>query len=338
MRLESSEMKEQKIKRINNTLDRLSEHETACRLCPRECGVNRKRGEKGFCGISNQAILSHAVLHFGEEPVLSGCHDCTEGNTGPSPQKGGSGALFFSGCNLKCFFCQNYQLSWLNRGEELSPEEISSHMLALQEKGALNINLVSPTHIVVPLLKALKSAYARGFDIPLVYNSNGYEKSEIIQLLDGIVDIYLPDCKYFSPRLSRDLSIAPDYFTHAGPTLLEMHRQQPALVYGENEIARKGLIIRHLVLPGQSEDSFRILEWVARSLSPSVCISLMSQYRPCFKAPASLQKTLDPEEYRKVMERALELGFDSLFIQPEPFAPQEHRTPDFDRKDPFDWT
>ncbi len=326
------------MKRIDNALDRMSEHETACRLCPRECGVNRKKGEKGFCQISNHIILSHAVLHFGEEPVLSGCHDCVKGISEPLPTKRGSGALFFSGCNLKCCYCQNYQLSWLNQGEELSPEEIASCMLTLQEKGALNINLVSPTHIIIPLLKALKLAYAQGLNIPLVYNSNAYEKREVIQHLDGIADIYLPDCKYYSPRLSQDLSYASDYFTHAGPALLEMFRQQPALVCGENEIARKGLIIRHLILPGQSEDSLRIMEWIARNISPSVCISLMSQYWPCFKAPASLKKTLDPEEYRKVVDRALELGFDSLFIQPEPFAPEEHRTPDFDRKDPFKWT
>jgi putative pyruvate formate lyase activating enzyme len=289
--------------------------------------------------ISKKVILSHAVLHFGEEPVLSGCHDCAGGDADPlSPRKGGSGALFFSGCNLKCCFCQNYQLSWLNQGEEVTPEEIASLMLVLQEKGALNINLVSPTHIVVPLLKALKSAYARGLDIPLVYNSNGYEKSEVIQQLDGIVDVYLPDCKYFSPRLSQDLSGASDYFMYAASALLEMHRQHSRLACDEHEIARKGLIIRHLVLPGQSEDSIRILEWIASNFSPSVCLSLMSQYWPCFKAPASLQKTLDPEEYRKVVDKALDLGFDSLFIQPELFAPEEHRTPDFNRKDPFEWT
>jgi putative pyruvate formate lyase activating enzyme len=338
MRQKTSEMKQQKINRIENALDRLSKHVTSCKLCPRECGVNRKKGEKGFCGISNQAILSHAVLHFGEEPVLSGYHDCAEDNAGAFPQKGGSGALFFAGCNLKCCFCQNYQLSWLNQGEKMTPEEIASHMLALQEKGALNINLVSPTHIVVPLLKALKLAYARGLNIPLVYNSNGYEKREVIRHLKGIVDIYLPDCKYHSPRLSQDLSGASDYFTHAGPALLEMYRQQPTLECDANEIARKGLIIRHLVLPGQSEESLRILEWIAQQLSPSVCLSLMSQYWPCFKAPSSLQKTLDPEEYGKIMDRAFELGFDSLFIQPEPFVPEEHRTPDFNRTDPFDWT
>lgn len=331
-------MKEQKIGRIDTALGRLGENETECRLCPRECGVNRKKGDEGFCQTTNQVILSHAVLHFGEEPVLSGCHDCAEHNAGASPQKGGSGALFFSGCNLKCCFCQNYQLSWLNRGKEISPEEIASHMLALQEKGALNINLVSPTHIVMPLLKALKLAYAQGLNIPLVYNSNGYEKREIIQHLDGIVDIYLPDCKYFSSRLSQNLSCASDYFTHAGPALLEMYRQQPTLVCDENEIARKGLIIRHLVLPGQSEDSLQVLEWIAQNLSLSVCLSLMSQYYPCFKAPAYLQKTMDPDEYRKVVDRAQDLGFEALFIQPEPFVPEEHRTPDFDRKDPFEWT
>jgi putative pyruvate formate lyase activating enzyme len=331
-------MNEQKIKRIDNALDRLSKHEMTCQLCPRECGINRKKREKGFCRISHQAVLSHAVLHFGEEPALSGCCDCEEGSTESTFEKRGSGALFFSGCNLKCCFCQNYQLSWLDLGNTLSPAKIASQMLALQEKGALNINLVSPTHIVVALLKALKLAYVQGLNIPLVYNSNGYEKSEVIRHLDKIVDIYLPDFKYFSPRLSGELSGASDYFSYAGPAILEMYRQQPILVCDEHEIARRGLIIRHLVLPGQYQDSFRILEWIARNLSPAVSLSLMSQYKPCFKAPASLQKTLDQEEYRRVVDKALELGFDTLFIQPEPFAPEEHRTPDFEREDPFDWT
>ncbi len=331
-------MLEQKIERIKEALHDLISHEKGCRLCPRECGVNRSRGEKGFCQMGAQAFLSHAVLHFGEEPLLSGHHDCgRETRTGHSPQKG-SGALFFSGCNLKCLFCQNYQLSWLNQGTEISPEELASHMLDLQKSGALNINLVSPTHIIVPILKALKSAYEQGLRLPIVYNSNGYEKVEVIKRLDGIVDIYLPDLKYFSPRGSEKFSRAKDYFNTASQVIREMHRQQPELVCNDSDIAEKGLIIRHLILPAQSEDSLHLLEWVAHTISSRVCLSLMSQYWPCFKAPPLLQRSLSPLEYNKVLDRAFELGFETLFFQPNPFAPDEHRLPDFNSKDPFEWT
>jgi putative pyruvate formate lyase activating enzyme len=330
-------MSSQKIEKIQNALERLLPHETECQLCPRDCRVNRSRGEKGFCQTSNQAVLSHAILHYGEEPVLSGYHNCTEaGKTELSFQQG-SGALFFSGCNLKCLFCQNYQISWFNKGTEFSSDELARKMLHLQKKGALNINLISPTHLVVPILKALKSAYQHGLEIPLVYNSNGYEKAEIIRELDGIVDIYLPDLKYFSPTLSAKLSGAEDYFISASKAIQEMLRQQPELICDKSDVAKRGLIIRHLILPGLSDDSLRILEWIARNLDGHFGLSLMSQYHPCFKAPACLQKSLHPEEYSKVLDRAFELEFEILFTQPEPFSRKQHLLPDFDKRDPFEW-
>jgi len=331
-------MSVQKIKKIQKALENLIHHETECRLCPRECRVNRSRGEKGFCQMGSQAVLSHAILHYGEEPILSGHHDCTETIKTEHCLQRGSGALFFSGCNLKCLFCQNYQLSWFNKGTEFSSEELATQMLDLQKKGALNINLISPTHLIVPILKALKLAYQHGLKLPLVYNSNGYEKVEIIRQLNGIVDIYLPDLKYFSPHLSAKFSGAEDYFVSASMTIQEMSRQQPELICNESDVAKQGLIIRHLILPGQSDDSLHILGWIARNLAGQFGLSLMSQYYPRFKAPPCLQKTLDTGEYTKVLDRAIELEFEILFIQPESFSPKEHLLPDFDRGDPFEWT
>jgi putative pyruvate formate lyase activating enzyme len=328
----------QKIERIQEALESLIPNERQCRLCPRECGVDRSAGERGFCQTGDQASLSHALLHFGEEPILSGHHDCkktmrTEQNLGQ-----GSGALFFAGCNLKCLFCQNYQLSWFNKGTESNSEELAAHMINLQRKGALNINLISPTHVVVPILKALKSAYQKGLEIPLIYNSNGYEKAAIIKQLDGIVDIYLPDLKYFSPHLSTKFSGAEDYFDHASTAIQEMFRQQPELICSDSGIAQKGLVIRHLILPEQSDDSLHILEWIGHELSDQIGLSLMSQYHPCFKAPPCLQKYLVPEEYAKVLNRAFEMEFETLFYQPQSFSPKERLLPDFERRDPFEWT
>jgi len=305
-----------------------------------KCKSENETKSKKLCIIqtANQASLSHAVLHFGEEPVLSGLHDCAE-ETGKTPLlRSGSGTLFFSGCNLKCCFCQNYQISWLNQGEELMPDELAGQMIDLQNKGALNINLVSPTHILLPILIALRTAYAQGLHIPLVYNSNGYEKAEVIQHLQGIVDIYLPDCKYFSQELSGTLSQTSDYFLFASASIQEMYRQMPNFVYDDQDTAQKGLIIRHLVLPGQSEDSIKVLQWLAQNCRDGIALSLMSQYKPCHKSPPSLQRSLEVEGYNRVVEKALDSGFETLFIQPEPFAPEEHRTPDFNRKNPFDWS
>jgi putative pyruvate formate lyase activating enzyme len=327
-----------KFKRIEKALDNLSGLELECRLCPQECRVNRRAGQTGICQSTNEASLSHALLHFGEEPVLSGIKDCAKAEARDTFQRSGSGTIFFSGCNLKCLFCQNYQLSWLNQGKAVSDEELAGKMLYLQEKGGLNINLVSPTHLLLPILRALRIALEQGLELPIVYNSNGYEKAEVIENLEGIIDIYLPDLKYFSPEVAGRFSSGPDYFEKASLAVKEMHRQQPELLLSEKEVALKGLIIRHLVLPGQVEDSLSILDWIAQNLHTSVCLSLMSQYHPCFKAPAEIQRSLTPEDYGRVITRAEELGFETIFIQPEPFAETEHLVPDFNLKDPFKWS
>jgi len=209
-------------------------------------------------------------------------------------------------------------------------------MLDLQDAGALNINFVSPSHVILPILRALRIAVSRGLALPLVYNSNGYEDARIIGLLDGIIDIYLPDIKYASPRASLKYSNAADYFEHAGPAVREMSLQQPVLDVDASGIARKGLIVRHLVMPGLSDDSLEILDWLGANLSPCIGLSLMSQYHPCHEAPEEIQRPIEPEEYARVTERAVALGFENIFIQPGPFA-GGRLIPDFRRKEPFRW-
>jgi putative pyruvate formate lyase activating enzyme len=328
---------QQKIKKIDAALAKLAGHEASCRLCPRECGVNRGRGEKGFCQSGNKAVVSHALLHYGEEPVLSGCRDCVETRTGGASRRSGSGTIFLAGCNLKCSFCQNYQLSWLGQGRIVSDEELARVMLELEGRGALNINLVSPTHLLLPILRALRIAYVEGLNLPVVYNANGYEKADIIINLDEIIDVYLPDLKYFSAEVAGRFSGAPNYFQHASLAIKEMSIQRPVLLLDKENIAKEGLIVRHLVLPGQTKDSQAILEWLAAELSTHICLSLMSQFRACYRAPEELQRPLRPEEYQQVLARAQELGFENMFIQPAAFGSEDHLVPDFNLKAPFHW-
>jgi putative pyruvate formate lyase activating enzyme len=327
-----------KIDRIDRALARLGAQEADCRLCPRECRVDRSAGEKGYCGSGVMAAVSHALLHFGEEPVLSGPETVAHGEADSSSARGGSGTLFFAGCNLKCQFCQNYQLSWLGQGRPVRDEELAGLMLGLQEKGALNINLVSPTHLVLPILRALRIALAKGLNIPLVSNSSGYEKASVLAHLEGIIDIYLPDLKYVSSPLSLKHSGAADYFKWAGEAIKEMAFQQPVLELDDRGLARRGLIVRHLVLPGQVEDSLAVLDWLAGVCGGRVAVSLMSQYRPCYQAAGELRRPLSAEEYDKVLSRARQLDFDRMFVQPETFGPDDHLFPDFDLIEPFRWT
>lgn len=326
---------EAKIQRLEEALDRLATHETDCRLCPRECRVNRAKGETGFCKSGTQASISHALLHYGEEPLLSGIEDCEDMRAPGKPC--GSGTIFFSGCHLKCVFCQNYQLSWENSGEPLSDEELAERMLILQAEGALNINLVSPTHSILPILNAIRIATLKGLHLPIVYNSNGYEKADIIRHFEGIIDIYLPDIKYLSDALAMSLSGVSDYFSRTRLAISEMYMQKPVLILDERGIALEGLIMRHLILPDHSEDSIGILDWIAQDLSTSVCLSLMSQYQPCFKAPREFQKSLSTHEYLRVLEKARHLGFKTVFFQSEPSPLKESLAPDFSSPDPFHW-
>jgi putative pyruvate formate lyase activating enzyme len=263
------------------------------------------------------------LLHFGEEPAISG--------------RSGSGTVFFTGCNLKCLFCQNYQLSWLLEGEPVTDERLAAMMLDLQAQGAHNINLVSPTHVVLPVLRALRLALAEGLVLPLVWNSNGYESLDVVRALEGVVDVYLPDLKYRSPVLSKRYSAAADYFDRASEAVREMSLQRPALDLAADGTARRGVVVRHLVLPGAVDDTIDLLRWMRESLSPYVGLSLMSQYHPCFEAPEELRRGVTPEEYRRAADEAMRLGFDPLFLQPEPFRPDEHLVPDFRKDKPFRW-
>jgi putative pyruvate formate lyase activating enzyme len=210
-------------------------------------------------------------------------------------------------------------------------------MLGLQAKGAHNINFVSPTHVVLPILRALRIALSEGLDIPLVWNSNGYDGLEVVRALEGIIDVYLPDLKYHSPVISKKYSAAGDYFVRASEAVREMALQQPALDLGPGGTARRGLVIRHLILPGAVEDTLVILKWIRENLSPFIGLSLMSQYHPCFRAPDEIQRGVSEDEYRRAADEALALGFDHLFLQPEPFRPDEHLVPDFRKDKPFRW-
>ena len=324
-----------KLKKIQYALDALGEHERCCRLCPRECGVNRKKGERGYCQAGNRASLSHALLHLGEEPILSGHQDCRIESR--KDAKHGSGTIFFTGCHLKCVFCQNHQLSWQNKGTPIADEELAVLMLDLQARGALNINFVSPSHLLLPLLRALQIAFEQGLHLPLVYNCSGYEKAKIIRELDGIIDVYLPDFKYSSAEVSLKYSGVDDYFFHASAALREMVRQRPALIVNSQQAATEGVLIRHLVLPGQVEDSLAILEWIDDHISAKVGLSLMSQYQPCYKAPPELQRRISSAEYARVLAKAEELQSEMVFVQPGPLSPEDSLVPDFDKKSPFNW-
>jgi putative pyruvate formate lyase activating enzyme len=217
-----------KLTRIKAALTRLSGHAMECRLCPRECGVNRRKGEKGYCGEGPSPRISHALLHFGEEPVLSGVSDCGREKGARTVQRRGSGTIFFSGCHLRCVYCQNYQISQEGAGGIQTVAALAQSMLDLEAQGAANLNLVSPTHMLLPILEALEIALENGLGLPIVYNCSGYESDRVLRHLEGIIDIYLPDLKYASPLLSESLSGAHDYFEAACAALTEMYCQQPA--------------------------------------------------------------------------------------------------------------
>ena len=278
-----------------------------CLACPRGCLVDRDSGERGFCGVSNEYIIGSADLHFWEEPCISGT--------------GGSGAIFFSGCNLRCVFCQNRDISREVVGKKYSEEELVSRMLELQSRGAHNINLVTATPYAFFIAKTLEKAKKQGLSIPVVYNCGGYESVEALRALEGLVDIYLPDFKYFSEDLARSYSNVPNYARVAGEAISEMYRQVGKLTLDEKGIAKRGLIVRHLVLPACREDSKAVLKYLSEILPASeVTLSLMRQYTPDFAgndAPKNLKRRLTSFEYEDVLSYALSLGFDGFSQEKE---------------------
>lgn len=263
-----------------------------CVLCPRRCHVNRLKGSKGTCKVRSKPFVSASFPHFGEEPPLVGV--C------------GSGTIFMSYCNLKCIYCQNHEISQGGDGREIEVEELADMMLKLQRQGCHNINFVSPTHQVPSIVEALPRAIEAGLEVPLVYNSGGYEEASTIKLLEGIFDIYMPDLKYSSEKSALELSHAHDYIRSARAALKEMHRQVGDLVTDERGIARKGLIIRHLVLPSGLAGTKGVMTFVASEISKNTYVNLMDQYRPCFRASEHplISRRITAEEFEKAIEEA----------------------------------
>lgn len=303
---------------------RFTDQLAQCKCCPRECGVNRLDGERGFCRIGGDVSISYAGLHFGEEPPISGTR--------------GSGTIFFAGCNLRCVFCQNHQISQdFEPGQmtALTTDGLADEMLRLAADGAHNINLVSPSHVVFQAADAIVAARSRGLAIPIVYNSNGYDSVESLRQIRGLVDVYLPDIKYLSNDLARRYSAATDYADVIPGVLREMLDQVGPLELDDDGIARHGLLVRHLVLPDRVDNSLACLDLLAK-LSPAIHISIMSQYSPQHEAARhpEINRPLTVREYDRVTDHAIELGLENAFIQE--LDSRDRYLPDFDLDRPFE--
>lgn len=275
---------------------------TNCRLCPWECGVNRLE-RVGVCRTGRMAKVSSFNAHFGEEPPISGIQ--------------GSGTIFFTNCNLRCIYCQNYPISQLGHGEEVSPEELASMMLTLQRWGCHNVNFVTPSHVVPQILESLWLAVKKGFSLPLVYNSSGYDSLSSLRLLDGVIDIYMPDLRYADNKAGKMFSGVEDYVEVSRTAVREMHRQVGDLQLDEKGIAKRGLLIRHLVLPRGWAGTKSTMEFIAREISPRTYISLMSQYFPAYKATENpeINRRITPSEYEEAKRAMLESGLENGWFQ-----------------------
>ncbi len=272
----------------------------ACTLCPRKCGVNRLSGELGVCQTGEHAIVSSYNPHFGEENPLVGNR--------------GSGTIFFTRCNLLCLFCQNYDISHEGQGVPVSSEELAAAMLILQNQGCHNINFVTPSHVVPQILSALDKAIEMGLRVPLVYNSSGYDRRETLRILDGVFDIYMPDFKFWEPKVAEDLCDAPDYPEVAREALREMHGQVGDLVMNGNGVAQRGLLIRHLVLPEGLAGTRQVMHFLAKEVSPNSYVNIMAQYRPCGRASQvkALRRSITDEEFQEAIHMANEEGITRL--------------------------
>ena len=275
-----------------------------CRLCPRECGARRLSGSPGVCGVRAVLKVARAALHMWEEPCISG--------------EQGSGTVFFSGCPLRCVYCQNREISGGRAGKEISEGRLAEIFLELQEKGAQSINLVTPTHYVPQILESLRMAKASGLKLPVVFNCSGYEKPEILRSLEGSIDVYLTDFKYIEEETARRYSSAPDYPERAKKALEEMVRQCPKPVFLEDGIMQKGVIVRHLLLPGRVREARNIVRYVHESFGNRVYLSLLNQYTPFGELEEKypeLCRRVTKREYNALIEYALELGVEQGFIQ-----------------------
>jgi putative pyruvate formate lyase activating enzyme len=283
---------------LSRRVERALELLQSCGACPRHCHVNRLDNHFAVCRTGRYALVSSYSPHHGEEDCLRGWR--------------GSGTIFFSGCNLRCVFCQNFDISWQVRGIVVSPRELAAMMLDLQARGCHNINLVTPEHVVPQIIEALPFAIEGGLRLPLVYNTSGYDAAECLDLLDGIVDIYMPDFKYWDYEVARKYSRAPDYPQVARHGLKEMYRQVGDLMIDENGLAKHGLLIRHLVMPGDIAGTGEIMRWIARELSPATYVNLLAQYYPAGKVTraefAEINRRVTPVEYDRAWEEALRAG------------------------------
>jgi len=270
-----------------------------CNLCPRICNVDRTKKQKGFCGVLDKPVISSYGPHFGEETPLVGRY--------------GSGTIFFSRCNLGCVFCQNYDISHFDNGKNISVERLSEIILELQGRGCHNINFVSPTHQLPFIIDSLLISLKKGLNIPVVWNCGGYESEASLELLDGIVDIYMPDFKFWKDKTGEKFSGIKEYSKHVKKAILKMHEQTGDL-FIENNIAVSGLLVRHLVMPGYVTETFKIIEWLKNKVSENTYLNLMDQYRPCFQAYKypEINCKLNFEEYRKVRDFAQTLGLNLL--------------------------
>lgn len=278
-------------------------HMQDCSLCPRSCHVNRLSSQIGYCGQTATITAARAALHFWEEPCISGTR--------------GSGTVFFSGCSLRCIFCQNHDIALGKQGKTISLERLSAIFMELQEAGAHNINLVTPTHFIPQICVALNNAKTMGLSIPIVYNTGSYEEVAALRMLDGLIDIYLPDLKYYDCALSNDYSKAPNYFEKATAAISEMFRQVGPPVFDDCGILQKGIIVRHLLLPGQTKDSKKILRYLRETYKNDIYVSIMNQYTPLAQVSniPELNRKVTPEEYERVLKFAQAIGIENGFYQ-----------------------
>ncbi len=288
----------------------------SCMLCPHNCRVNRKFGNKGRCKCEDKLKVALASLHMFEEPCISGT--------------AGSGTIFFTNCNLNCIYCKNYEISQLGKGIEITVEKLADIFISQQEKGAHNINLVTPTMYVYQIIEAIKIARKNGLNIPIIYNSTGYENVDTIKLLNGYIDVYLPDLKYFTNELSKKYSKVDNYFEYATKAIKEMYNQVGNAKFNENGLIKKGVIIRHLILPNHIQNTKNILKWISNNMPKEIFVSVMAQYFPTYKAKndSLINRKLTKKEYKEVVNYLYSLDLKNGYIQ-ELGSHEEEYVPDF---------